>query len=111
MEEKDRITRRNFIKTTGGAIAVASIGANSIINSAKAAKGAKSGKGIVMQKRELGKTGEKLSIIGFGGIVVCGTEQPEANDIVSEAVDRGVNYFDVAPSYCNGQAEERLGPA
>jgi aryl-alcohol dehydrogenase-like predicted oxidoreductase len=65
----------------------------------------------MMRKRVLGKTGEQLSIIGFGGIVVCGTEQSEANIIVREAIDRGINYFDVAPSYCKGEAEERLGPA
>src|SRR6266849_10816738 len=62
-----------------------------------------------MQRRPLGNTGEELSIIGFGGIVVSGVPQSEANSIVAEAVDRGVNYFDVAPSY--GNAEERLGPA
>jgi aryl-alcohol dehydrogenase-like predicted oxidoreductase len=60
-------------------------------------------------KRVLGKTGEKLSIIGFGGIVVMNEETGAANNIVAEAVDRGVNYFDVAPSY--GDAQERLGAA
>jgi aryl-alcohol dehydrogenase-like predicted oxidoreductase len=62
-----------------------------------------------MQKRPLGNTGEELSIIGFGGIVVTDAEPSEAERAVAEAVDRGVNYFDVAPSY--GNAEERLGPA
>lgn len=62
-----------------------------------------------MQRRSLGKTGEQLSIIGFGGIVVTNVEPAEASRRVAEAVDRGVNYFDVAPSY--GNAEERLGPA
>jgi predicted aldo/keto reductase-like oxidoreductase len=33
----------------------------------------------------------------------------DADRIVSRAIDRGINYFDVAPSY--GNAEERLGPA
>jgi len=60
-------------------------------------------------RRTLGKTGEKLSIIGFGGIVVMNEESGAAKNIVAEAVDRGVNYFDVAPSY--GNAQERLGPA
>ncbi len=60
-------------------------------------------------KRTLGKTGEKLSIIGFGGIVVMSETPGQAKNIVAEAVDRGVNYFDVAPSY--GDAQERLGPA
>ena len=62
-----------------------------------------------MQRRPLGKTGEELSLIGFGGIVVAGMAQPDADAIVAEAFDRGINYFDVAPSY--GNAEERLGPA
>jgi aryl-alcohol dehydrogenase-like predicted oxidoreductase len=60
-------------------------------------------------RRKLGKTGEELSIIGFGGIVVMNEDPGASANIVSEAVDRGVNYFDVAPSY--GNAEDRLGPA
>lgn len=53
----------------------------------------------------------KLSMIAFGGIVVVGMEQKDAGRIVAEAFDRGVNYFDVAPSYFNGEAEMKLGPA
>ncbi len=53
----------------------------------------------------------ELSIIGFGGIVVVGLEQSEANRIVAESVERGVNYFDVAPSYGDGEAEIKLGEA
>ncbi len=60
-------------------------------------------------RRTLGKTGERLSIIGFGGIVVMNEETGTASNIVAEAVDRGINYFDVAPSY--GNAQERLGAA
>jgi diketogulonate reductase-like aldo/keto reductase len=60
-------------------------------------------------RRPLGKTGEHLSMIGFGGIVVMNEDTGHSNNIVAEAVDRGVNYFDVAPSY--GDAQERLGPA
>jgi aryl-alcohol dehydrogenase-like predicted oxidoreductase len=62
-----------------------------------------------MERRALGRTGEELSIVGFGGIVVMDVEPPDASRLVGMAVDRGVNYFDVAPSY--GNAEERLGPA
>jgi aryl-alcohol dehydrogenase-like predicted oxidoreductase len=57
------------------------------------------------------KDGIELSIIGFGGIVVCGNEQAEADRIVAGAIDRGVNYFDVAPSYWDGEAEIKLGLA
>ena len=63
----------------------------------------------MIPKRLLGKTGEHLSIIGFGGILVSGVEQSEADAIVREAIERGINYFDVAPTY--GDAEEHLGPA
>jgi len=40
---------------------------------------------------------------------VTDTEESEAANIVSEAVGKGITYFDVAPSY--GNAEEKLGPA
>ncbi len=63
-----------------------------------------------MQKRKLGKTGEQLSVIGFGGILVTDETPENAAAFVAEAVEeRGVNYFDVAPTY--GNAEEMLGPA
>jgi predicted aldo/keto reductase-like oxidoreductase len=60
-------------------------------------------------RRPLGRTGEKLSIIGFGGIVVMDEDPKAASNIVAEAIDRGINYVDIAPSY--GNAQERLGPA
>jgi predicted aldo/keto reductase-like oxidoreductase len=62
-----------------------------------------------MEKRILGKTGERLSILGFGGIVAAQVNQKDANNYVAEAIDGGVNYFDVAPTYFD--AEDRLGPA
>ncbi len=62
-----------------------------------------------LERRSLGRTGESLSIIGFGGIVVMDATPSEASARVAHAIERGVNYFDVAPSY--GNAEERLGPA
>lgn len=62
-----------------------------------------------MEKRILGKTGDALSAIGFGGIVVMNETPDDSARYVGEAIDRGINYFDVAPSY--GNAEERLGPA
>jgi predicted aldo/keto reductase-like oxidoreductase len=60
-------------------------------------------------KRPYGRAKERLSIIGFGGIVVKDVSPKEAANYVAEAVDRGVNYFDVAPYY--GNAQRRLGPA
>jgi predicted aldo/keto reductase-like oxidoreductase len=57
----------------------------------------------------LGRTGVELSLIGLGGVVVREAEQPFTNNLVAEAIDRGVNYFDVAPSY--GKAQALYGPA
>ena len=57
------------------------------------------------------KNGIDLSIIALGGIVVCGLSQEEASRRVAEAYDRGVNYFDCAPSYFDGEAEMKLGEA
>ncbi len=62
-----------------------------------------------LERRALGKTGERLSIVGFGGVVVMNATTDEAAARVREAIDAGVNYFDVAPSY--GNAEDMLGPA
>jgi predicted aldo/keto reductase-like oxidoreductase len=62
-----------------------------------------------LERRALGKTGEKLSIVGFGGIVVMDATTGQAAERVRAAIDAGVNYFDVAPSY--GNAEDMLGPA
>jgi predicted aldo/keto reductase-like oxidoreductase len=63
----------------------------------------------MLARRDLGRTGEKLSIIGLGGLVLTDETQERANEIVRDGFEAGINYFDVAPSY--GNAEDRLGPA
>lgn len=62
-----------------------------------------------LPKRALGRTGESLSIVGFGGIIVMDETTADAARMVGSAIDAGCNYFDVAPSY--GNAETMLGPA
>lgn len=62
-----------------------------------------------LERRALGRTGERLSLIGFGGIVVKDATPEQASARVAEAIDHGVNYFDVAPTY--GDAQDTLGPA
>ncbi len=65
-----------------------------------------------MEFRPFGSTGESLSIIGLGGVVFAGMSQQDSNSIVSEAIDNGINYFDVAPSYGKEQETEiKLGEA
>lgn len=63
----------------------------------------------MIPKRPYGKKGDQLSIIGLGGIVLARLPQKEADALAKEAYDKGVNYFDVAPTYWD--AEERMGPA
>lgn len=91
--------RREFLKQAS--VAAAAVAAASQLKAKTASQ--------PIARRALGKTGEQLSIIAFGGIVVMNESTGEATNIVAEAVDRGINYFDVAPSY--GNAQERLGPA
>jgi predicted aldo/keto reductase-like oxidoreductase len=68
-----------------------------------------SGNAATLPRRPYGKSGVELSIIGFGGLAVAGMPQEQANRLVAEVIERGVNYFDVAPTY--GDAQDRLGPA
>jgi aryl-alcohol dehydrogenase-like predicted oxidoreductase len=62
-----------------------------------------------MFKRPYGKTGFELSAIGFGGIICMNESVDTASRYVARAIERGINYFDVAPSY--GNAQDILGPA
>jgi aryl-alcohol dehydrogenase-like predicted oxidoreductase len=60
-------------------------------------------------KRILGKTGEKISIVGFGGIALRDNGQAFANELIASAYDKGITYFDVAPAY--GDSQALMGPA
>ena len=93
--------RREFIRQS--AITAAAVASSSQLHASKTTPT------NPIARRTLGKTGEQLSIIGFGGIVVMDDSPGGSANIVAEAHDRGINYFDVAPSY--GNAQERLGPA
>ena len=68
-----------------------------------------------MQYRTLGKTGLKVSILGFGaspmGNVFDPVDESEAISTVHYALDHGVNFFDVSPFYGLTLAESRLGKA
>ena len=60
--------------------------------------------GYSLQKRVLGRTGEKVSAIAFGGIMLNDNPQNFA-----KAWDLGVTYYDIAPGY--GNAQQKMGPA
>jgi|SRR5271157_2699637 len=98
--------RRDFLRK--GTAAAAGLAASTKLMD-PLAQASETSNSASIPKRRLGKTGAELSIIALGGIVVMDTEQTFANNIVAEAFDRGINYFDVAPEY--GNAQQKLGPA
>jgi aryl-alcohol dehydrogenase-like predicted oxidoreductase len=66
-----------------------------------------------MEMREFGRTGMRLSLLGFGcgavgGLMVRGDPLDQERTI-ARALDAGVNYFDTAVQYGNGESEKNLG--
>ncbi len=66
-----------------------------------------------MQLRTFGRTGLQLSVLGFGcgavgGFMVRG-DPAEQERTIGRAIDAGVNYFDTAVQYGDGQSEKNLG--
>jgi L-galactose dehydrogenase len=70
---------------------------------------------VEMEYRVLGKTGQKLSVLGFGASPFGGgfgsVNEREAIHAVHTALEFGVNYIDVSPYYGMTQAETILGKA
>ena len=92
----DRITRRDLGKTAAIAGALATgVGAQA----------------AQVGKRQLGKTGLEVGVLGIGTspLGAKGVSQNEVNNVIAAAADYGVNYLDTAPIY--NQSERRLGPA
>jgi aryl-alcohol dehydrogenase-like predicted oxidoreductase len=61
--------------------------------------------------RTLGRSGEKVSMIGIGGYHLGRPSEPDAIRIVRTALDNGVNFLDNCWDYNNGVSEERMGRA
>lgn len=68
-----------------------------------------------MDYRRLGRTGLQVSAIGLGGGGIGHVWGPTTGEgckeVVSRAIDVGVNFFDVTPHYGRGKAEQVLGEA
>jgi len=61
-----------------------------------------------MEKRRLGRLGHQSSVLIYGAAALSEVSQDVADASIQEALDGGINHFDVAASY--GEAELRLGP-
>jgi predicted aldo/keto reductase-like oxidoreductase len=62
-----------------------------------------------MQTKTLGKTGWKLSVIGYGAIKLPRISQNECDILLNKAIDGGINFVDTAD--CYGDSEEKIGRA
>lgn len=57
-----------------------------------------------MEYRKLPKGNEQISVIGFGGSGLHQAGEKEAVETINLALENGINYFDLAVSFCRGQA-------
>lgn len=66
-----------------------------------------------MQYREIPKTGDKISAIGYGCMRLPNRagriDEKKAEAQIKYALENGVNYFDTALPYHNGESEKFLG--
>jgi predicted aldo/keto reductase-like oxidoreductase len=99
--------RRTFLKVVGtAAVAGYASGPEQLLRAETAAQ-----KAAPVPRRLLGRTGKRVSIVGFPGLCLVHADQDQSNAGVHSAFARGINYFDVAPAYDNGKCEIKLGTA
>ena len=117
------LSRRDFFKVAG-AVGLAAAGLAACGGREKAAAGGEDAAPAgEMTRRTNPKTGEKVSLLGFGMMRLPfkggedgreggeTVDQEEVNRLVDYALAHGVNYFDTSPAYCQGQSERATGAA
>jgi len=65
--------------------------------------------GEILPLRTLGKTGEKVTMLGLGGYHIGWTTEKDAQEVIEAALEGGIRFFDTAESYDNGGSETRYG--
>jgi aryl-alcohol dehydrogenase-like predicted oxidoreductase len=117
-EYESQFSWRDFVKRAAAFTATAVTNARLAPNK-KTKRGAQSGASGVatsspqqVPKRELGKTGADVSVLGVGGYHLGSTkDQQEASELIARALDAGINFFDNCWDYHDGLSEERMGTA
>lgn len=122
---ENKIDRRNFLKLVGGGT-VATTAALVGCDSGSQKRGGTTLDEISTDKmtfRTAPKTGDKVSILGYGCMrwpTVSNDsardsgddiDQNMVNELVDYAIAHGVNYFDTSPAYCKGRSEHATGVA
>jgi len=97
---KNQFSRREFFKVGSAALA-----GSAFVHSTAIAQDEKEEKPKIKEYRLLGRTGFKASDISLGS---GGVKEP---NVVRYAYDNGINYFDTAESYGNGDSERSIGNA
>jgi aryl-alcohol dehydrogenase-like predicted oxidoreductase len=95
-------TRREFLHASAGATAGLAL-APMVLARAPVDSG--------VEYRTLGKTGMRVSVLGYGGTGIRGdrADQDRANTLLRSALDHGLNAIDTAP--CYGDSEDKIGRA
>src|SRR3954462_14029021 len=97
--------RRDVIRTGAAAVAAATAGKAGIGEAAAAQAGS-------VPRRELGRTGEQVSIVGLGGFHIGKqSSEDESIKIIRSAIDAGINFMDNCWDYNDGASEVRMGKA
>jgi predicted aldo/keto reductase-like oxidoreductase len=102
--DRNKLSRRSFVRTGGaamaGGLAAAAAGSPARLSGEQARQTPS-----IQSYKTLGRTGWRVSDIGFG------TGPLKESTLVRAAFDKGINYFDTAESYGNGAAERVIGEA
>ncbi|NQT36865.1 MAG: aldo/keto reductase [Planctomycetes bacterium] len=95
--------RREFLKASVATLAAAGLGSSVLAEQRDDPSG--------IPTRPLGKTGQRVSIIGIGGYHIGVPDEKEGIALMHEAIDQGVTFFDNAWDYHSGGSEEVMGKA
>jgi len=102
--------RRSFLKVAGGVTGGLALGVQPALSADKSSSTREVEKVAGLPRRVLGRTGEKVSIVGFPGLALTHYEQDKCNKGIVKAFENGINYYDVAPAYGrDGDCEKKMG--
>ena len=101
--------RRTFLKTVGAAATGLAVGYRPLFAADDQPERELHPHASGLPRRQLGRTGQKISVVGYPGLALSKISQAKASAALRAAFDAGVNYFDVAPAY--GDAEVKMGAA
>ncbi len=102
-QKKDSINRRNFIKTTFAGACVPAVLTSQSKDINQNPDFQKKDTGKIKEFRTLGRTGFKVSDIGFGAGLLSNP------DVLNASIERGINYIDTAEHYGGGRSEKTIG--